>query len=241
MRVLFVLATLLVCGFANAQVMALKDKPAIDEKAIKLHFSMLGIQASDIQATPIAGLAQVMTDKGIFYMSTDGNYLMQGKLYDFKAGMVNETERALANVRKQGLAKFESDVITYKAKNEKHVVTVFTDITCGYCRKLHREIEQYNDLGITVRYLAFPRAGIGAQAFADMESVWCAADKQAAMTAAKVDDKVTAKKCETSVTEQYLFGQQVGITGTPAIILADGSLQPGYVPASRLITVLEQR
>lgn len=212
----------------------------IDTAAIKGHFSLLGMDVTSIAPSPLPGLAQVMTDKGLFYMSDNGDYLLQGRLFNFKAGMVNETEKALSAVRVAGIQRFSDSMITYPAKDEKHVVTVFTDITCGYCRKLHKEMKQYNDLGITVRYLAFPRNGTAAPSFKDMESVWCAENPQQAMDDAKAQKPVTAASCANSVAGQYAFGQQIGITGTPAIILKDGTLQPGYVPADRLITLLNQ-
>lgn len=240
MRTLLLLVALLGAVASQAQVLSLDNKVNFDKAAITLNFAKLGMQATDIKATPIAGLVQVLTDKGLFYMSTDGNYLMQGRLFNFEAGMVNETDKALASVRVNGLETFKNDVIEYKAKNEKHIVTVFTDITCGYCRKLHNEMKQYNDLGITVRYLAFPRAGVNAPSFNDMRSVWCADNPQKAMDEAKAGSNIAAKTCQDTIESQYLFGQQVGVTGTPAIILQDGTVQPGYVPAARLITLLEQ-
>jgi thiol:disulfide interchange protein DsbC len=115
---------------------------------------------------------------------------------------------------------------------------VFTDTTCGYCRKLHNEMADYNDLGITVQYLAFPRGGIRSGSFDNLQNVWCADDKKAAMTAFKSGSSVNSKSCSTKVAQHYDFGQAVGVTGTPAIILNDGTMIPGYQPAKRLIEVL---
>ena len=199
----------------------------------------LGLQISSIGDAPVTGLLQVMTEKGLFYTSDNGRYLLQASIYDVEEGMRNVTEEALGNVRLGGLAEFKDAVIEYKAENEKYVVNIFTDITCGYCRKLHGEMAQYNDLGITVRYLAFPRGGINSKSYTDMVSIWCADDKQVAMDNAKAGGTVAIKNCETKVAEQYAFGQKIGVNGTPNIIMPDGSVIPGYQPPKKLEQVLK--
>lgn len=200
--------------------------------------TMLRMSVSSIADSPVAGVLQVMTERGIFYVSQDSKYLLHGRIYNMDEEMRNETEAALVGVRKEGIAQFASDTIEFKADNEKHVISVFTDITCGYCRKLHNEISEYNKHGITVRYLAFPRAGLGSKGFDDMVSVWCSDNKQEAMTNAKAGADIDAKSCETKVAEQYQFGQRVGVTGTPAIVFPDGSMEPGYRPAEQLAQML---
>ena len=199
----------------------------------------LGMQIDSIGDTPVSGLLQVMTEKGLFYTSNDGRYLLQARIYDIEDGMRNISEEALEGVRLDGLAEFKDALIEYKADNEKYVVNIFTDISCGYCRKLHNEMDQYNDLGITVRYLAFPRSGINGSTYKDMVSIWCAEDQQGAMDNAKAGDKVVSKKCETKVAEQYAFGQKIGVNGTPNIIMPDGSVIPGYQPPKQLEAVLK--
>lgn len=199
---------------------------------------LLQMSVSSVANSPINGVLQVMTERGIFYISEDAKFLMHGRIYNMDEGMRNETEEALVGVRKAGIQEFAQDVIEFKAENEMHTITVFTDITCGYCRKLHNEIDQYNKQGITVRYLAFPRGGLASKGFDDLVSIWCADDKQAAMTNAKAGDSVVAKTCETKVAEQYQFGQQIGVTGTPAIVFEDGTMEAGYRPAAQLAQLL---
>lgn len=200
----------------------------------------LQMKVSKITESPIAGMYQVMTERGLFYVSHDATYFVHGRIFNLDEGMRNETEEALAGVRLDGMKAFQNDMIEFKAENEKYAVTVFTDITCGYCRKLHNEMEEYNKRGITVRYLAFPRAGTASQSYSDMVSVWCSANKQEAMNSAKAGDSVSEAQCANKVREQYMFGQQVGVTGTPAIMLADGSMLPGYQPATQLEQLLKQ-
>ncbi|MDP5032883.1 MAG: bifunctional protein-disulfide isomerase/oxidoreductase DsbC [Paraglaciecola sp.] len=201
--------------------------------------STLGMKVSSIADSPITGLLQLETDKGLFYTSKDGKFLLQARVYNLDAGMRNETELALSKMRLAGVEEFKDSVIEYKAKNEKYVVDVFTDITCGYCRKLHGEMDKYNDLGITVRYLAYPREGLRGQTYKNMVSVWCASDPQEAMDDAKNGQTVASKVCENKVAEQYAFGQQIGVNGTPNIILPDGSLIPGYQPPNLLEQALK--
>lgn len=200
----------------------------------------LQMKVSKITESPIPGMYQVMTERGLFYVSHDAKYFVHGRVFNLDEGMRNETEEALAGVRLDGMKAFQNDMIEFKAEDEKYAITVFTDITCGYCRKLHNEMAEYNKRGITVRYLAFPRGGPASQSFSDMESVWCSADKQEAMNIAKAGDSVSKAQCANKVRDQYMFGQQVGVTGTPAIMLADGSMLPGYQPATQLEQVLKQ-
>jgi thiol:disulfide interchange protein DsbC len=199
----------------------------------------LGMQISAIGDAPVSGLLQVMTEKGLFYTSQDGKYLLQARIYNIEDGMRNVTEEALGSVRLGGLEEFKDAFIEYKADKEKYVVNIFTDITCGYCRKLHNEMDQYNELGITVRYLAFPRGGINSSSYTDMVSVWCADDKQGAMDNAKAGGTVATKNCATKVAEQYAFGQRIGVNGTPNIIMPDGSVIPGYQPPKQLEQALK--
>jgi thiol:disulfide interchange protein DsbC len=199
----------------------------------------LGMQIVAIGDAPVPGLLQVMTAKGLFYTSQDGKYLLQARIYNIEDGMRNVTEDALGSVRLEGLAEFKDAVIEYKSDNEKYVVNIFTDISCGYCRKLHNEMDQYNDLGITVRYLAFPRGGLNSGTYGEMVSVWCADNQQEAMDNAKAGDKVPSKSCETKVAQQYAFGQKIGVNGTPNIIMPDGSVIPGYQPPKQLEQALK--
>lgn len=210
------------------------------DKKIDGALQTLGLKAEAIADTPVDGLLQVVTDRGLFYVGKDGKTLMQGKMYGLNNGGVeNLTEKALSKVRKEGISKFDDSMIVFPAKNEKHQVTVFTDTSCGYCRRLHNQMQEYNDLGITVRYMAFPRAGVGSKIYDDMMAVWCAKDPKKAMTDAKSGDEVAAKSCKQPLDEHYAMGQRVGVNGTPAIVLEDGSMIPGYQPPAQLAKILE--
>ncbi|MEP1444943.1 MAG: bifunctional protein-disulfide isomerase/oxidoreductase DsbC [Paraglaciecola sp.] len=199
----------------------------------------LGMYISAIGDAPVPGILQVITEKGLFYASQDGKYLFRASIYNIDEGMRNVTEDTLGSMRLDGLKKFKDGVIEYKADNEKYVVNIFTDITCGYCRKLHNEMDQYNDLGITVRYLAFPRGGLKSRTYSDMVSVWCADNKQEAMDNAKAGGSVPSKSCQTQVAEEYAFGQKIGVNGTPNIIMPNGSVIPGYQPPKQLEQALK--
>ena len=151
----------------------------------------LGFNIASVKASKMVGVVEVITDQGLFYASADGNFLFHGKMYGLGESVSNLTEESLAQVRVDGMKKFSDAMIVFPAKNEKHVVTVFTDITCGYCRKMHDQMDDYNAKGITVRYLAYPRSGIKdrignySQGFKDLRSIWCHEDPEQALTKAK--------------------------------------------------------
>lgn len=214
---------------------------AADEDAIRDKLtSMLGLDVETIADSPVSGLVQVSTNRGLFYVSENGEYLLQARVFNIDKEMRNETELALSGLRKEGVASMEPSSITFKAKDEKHEISVFTDITCGYCRKFHKEIDKLNDAGITVHYLAFPRSGLNSQNYDDMVSVWCAENPQKALTTAKAGSNVESASCKNKVAEQYMLGQKLGVNGTPNIVLPDGSLIPGYQPAALLVKALEE-
>ncbi|MDF2178350.1 bifunctional protein-disulfide isomerase/oxidoreductase DsbC [Aliiglaciecola sp. CAU 1673] len=200
----------------------------------------LGFTVTTIEPSPVPGLLQAFTNRGLFYVSENGQFLLHGRVFNLNEGLRNETEEALSALRLEGIKGFNGSAISFKAKNEKYQVSVFTDITCGYCRKLHSQIDEYNRLGITVNYLAFPRGGPGSEGFENMISVWCAENRQEALTMAKAGKSVKGKSCPSKVGEQYDFGQQIGIQGTPAIILDDGSMIPGYQPPEQLAEILRE-
>lgn len=153
----------------------------------------------------------------------------------------NLSEAALGGMRNEVLKSIpDSERIVFAPPNPKHTVTVFTDVECGYCRKMHSEIKQYNDEGIAVEYLAFPRMGIGSEDYNDMVSVWCAPDRKTALTNAKSTGKVESRNCKNTVTLQYNVGQRVGLTGTPMIIARDGSQLGGYLPPKQLRAALDK-
>lgn len=211
-----------------------------DELIMSAFASKLKLDIISIADSPVPGLRQVFTNHGLFYVSDDGEFFLQARVYNIKGAVKDETENALKAVRAEGVKQFKDSVIEFKAKDEKYVVDVFTDITCGYCRKLHNEMQQLNDLGITVRYLAWPRAGINSPVYQDMVSIWCADDPQSALTKAKAGEAVVPASCQNKVAEQYKFGQQIGVNGTPNIILSDGSIVPGYKPAQDLLLAVKQ-
>ena len=212
---------------------------AVDDAQLKTAFAQVGLNVSSIADSTVPGLLQVMTDRGLFFATNDGSHLIEGQVYDLK-NKVLVNEEILKVVRKAGIADLNGTVIEFKAPKEKYAVHVFTDISCGYCRKLHSELQSYLDAGITVRYLAFPRGGLESDTFNSLQSVWCAKDKQKAMNEAKSGAEIAAAKCDSPVAKQFELGHSFGINGTPAIILPDGSIIPGYQSAAQLQQALAQ-
>ncbi|QQG27982.1 bifunctional protein-disulfide isomerase/oxidoreductase DsbC [Pectobacterium carotovorum] len=207
-----------------------------DDAAIKQTLTRLDMQGAEILPSPMAGMKTVITDSGVLYISEDGKHLLQGPLYDVSGTMpVNTTNKILIGK----LDALQEQMIVYKAAQEKHVITVFTDITCGYCHKLHEQMKDYNALGITVRYLAFPRQGMKSPAAKDMQSIWCVADRNKAFDSAMKGDAISAATCKTDIAAHYQLGIQFGVQGTPAIVLQDGLVVPGYQGPKEMLAMLE--
>ncbi len=208
--------------------------------------AMLGLEINKVNPSAMPGLVELITNQGLFYASADGKFFIQGKLYGLGRTVTNYSEESLAQVRVEGMDTFSDAMIVYPAKNEKHVITVFTDITCGYCRKMHEQMSDYNDKGITVRYLAYPRSGIKdrsgqySEGFKDLRSIWCHENPEEALTKAKMGSSVAQRICDKPIEDEFNFGRQVGVNGTPAIILEGGMMVPGYKEPEALLNIIEQ-
>lgn len=235
-RVCIVIGTLTLLA---GQVMA-KDNDFPKIREMVAH--QLGKKITEIKPTPIPGLYQVTAPPMVLYVSKDGRYVVKGDILDMVA-RENISANARADAKKNAISKVsEKNMIVYAPKNGKvkHVVTVFTDIDCPYCRKLHSEIPEYNKRGIEIRYMAFPRAGIGSNSYDKYVSAWCAKDRKKAMHLAFEGKPIPAKTCDNPIAKDYQLGQELGINGTPAMVLQDGQVFPGYAPPDQLSKVLDQ-
>lgn len=215
------------------------------EQAIRKTLSTLqsDLKVESVAESPLKGLHQVQLEGGrVLYMSEDGQYLVQGYLYQMRDGqMLNLTEQAEnVAVARQLNALPRNEMVIFAPKNPKTHITVFTDTDCGYCQLLHKEVPELNRQGVEVRYVAYPRAGVGSDTYKDLVSVWCAKDPREAMNRAKARKTIPAATCENPVEAQYTLGQMIGVQGTPAIFLANGQLIPGYQPADKLAPVALQ-
>ena len=176
------------------------------------------------------------------YVSQDGNFFIYGDMYQINSNrIINITNEETKSRRVDLLSSITSnELIIFKSKNEISAITVFTDVDCGYCRKLHSQISEYNKVGITVKYAAFPRSGIGTQTFTRMVGAWCADDPKKVITDLKNDKKLNLDFCDDQpIAKHYVIGQKLGISGTPAIITPDGELIPGYVSPEELLSRLK--
>lgn len=193
-----------------------------------------------VGAAALPGFREVVVGGQVLYVSDDGRYLMQGALLDMQTRR-DLAQAAMAGVRKELLATVpRSERIVFAPANPEYTVAVFTDVECGYCRKLHEDIAGYNRQGIAVEYLAFPRMGPGSEDFAKMEAVWCAADPRKALTDAKNGRMPKAARCTSPVMRHYDLGRRAGLTGTPLIIAANGMAPPGYLPPAELRRWLDE-
>lgn len=217
--------------------------PEVEERILEaLREARPDFEYRDVEATPIDGVYQVRVVHGpLLYVDGSGEYFIAGELFQAMPGQfVNLSDLSLARERKRLLEAVPvEEMIIFAPDEPKEVITVFTDVDCGYCRQLHREMEEYNRRGIEVRYLAFPRQGIGTPTAAKMISAWCSKDRKQSLTDLKNGKSIPNDQCDGQpVARQFDLGREVGVRGTPAIILGDGSMIPGYQAAAELARVL---
>ena len=203
---------------------------------IKSKLQALGAKNIEVKDSPVKGLKTAVTDQGILYVSENGQYVLQGKMYELtNKGPVDVAGKFLADK----VNALKNEMIIYPAKNEKYVVTVFMDITCHYCHILHQQVKEYNDLGITVRYLAFPRAGMNETA-RQMEAIWTSKDPVFALNEAEKGNLPKELKTPNIVKRHYDLGVQLGVQGTPSIVNSTGELIGGYLKPKDLLAALKE-
>jgi len=201
-----------------------------------------GVKTEDVLATPVPGVFEVRRGADIVYMTGDGQYVFTGDLVRI-SDQDNLTEAHRRELRMKLIeAVPENQMVIFSPPQPKYTVTVFTDVDCAYCRELHRQIADYNRLGVRVRYVFFPRTGPNTESWFKAEQVWCSADRKAALTRAKLGQPLEAKRCNnTPVAQEYALAKAIGLDGTPGIIAANGALLGGYLPPSALIEELAEQ
>ena len=239
------LFTLVLAALFSANLMA-ADVPEKQAIIAKLEGTLPKMKVESLEPTPIKGLYQLETTSGeLLLVSADGNYIISGDLHQLgDHGITNLTEKRRGSQRKEAMADLkDKDMVIFQAKGEqKGEVIVFTDTSCAYCRKFHSEVPQLNNMGITVKYVAWPRYGLQSPAGQTMVNVWCAKDRQDALTKAKSNEQVAAPagvQCDQNVIQNEInLGFKMGVQGTPAVFLTDGRQVGGYVPAAQLAAQL---
>lgn len=211
-----------------------------DKLKQQLEQTLTGVTIDGLKKVDNTQFYEGVINGEILYFSADGRYVFQGELVSLES-RTNLTEQRRVSMRKDIIDGLdEKDMIIFEPEKTAHTLTVFTDIDCVYCRKMHSEIEQYQDLGIRIRYMAYPRGGIGSESYDDAVTVWCNEDRRDAMTRAKAGEELEAKTCDNPVKAEFETGQKLGVQGTPALFMENGQMLPGYVPAERLKEILEQ-
>ncbi|OOH92151.1 bifunctional protein-disulfide isomerase/oxidoreductase DsbC [Pasteurellaceae bacterium 15-036681] len=207
-----------------------------DNATLQKQLEKMGASNVVISDSALPNFKMAITDQGILHISNDSRFVIQGVVFELKEGKVVDIAKEVLLTELNSLSK---EMIVYPAKNEKHVVTVFMDITCHYCHLLHQKIKEYNELGITIRYLAFPRGGMNTQTAKQMEAIWSAEDKVFALNEAEEGRVPQKVKTPNIVKKHYALGLKFGVTGTPNIITRDGEIIPGFVEPKELIKMLE--
>lgn len=212
------------------------------EAAVKAAIQSLvpGASVDSIAESVLPDFYEVVLSGQVLYVSRDGRFLLQGSLYDVPA-RTDLTEQARAKLRVAGLREAGPERrIIYGPEAPKYRLTVFTDIDCGYCRRMHQQMDEYNRLGIAIEYLFFPRAGAGSESWDKAVTVWCSDDRNKALTDAKAGVALDTKQCSNPVDADYQLGNRIGVNGTPAVFTESGLQLGGYVPPEQLLQRLQQ-
>jgi thiol:disulfide interchange protein DsbC len=199
-----------------------------------------GARAADLRTTPVPGIFEYRRGAELAYVTEDGRFAFAGDLYQLsdKVNLSDTRRRELRLALVKAVP--ESSMVVFSPKETRYTVSVFTDIDCGYCRTLHKQIAEYNKLGIKVRYLSFPRGGPDTESWLIAEQVWCSQDRKGSLTRAKLGQELTGKVCSPNpVAEHYALGRSIGLEGTPGIVTESGDLLPGYLPPAALLKELQ--
>lgn len=202
--------------------------------------TMVGIAPDSIAPSPAPGIMEAKWGNNFAYVTADGRYAVFGDMVNIET-LEEVTENGRRETRLAGLKDLGvENTIEFAPESPKHTVTVFTDVDCGYCRMLHRQMPEYNAAGIAVRYLFYPRSGPNTESFQKSEAIWCAEDRKAALTQAKSGGEFSGPSdCVNPIKREWELGQKIGLRGTPMIILPNGETIAGYVPPAELTARLE--
>jgi thiol:disulfide interchange protein DsbC len=225
---------------ACASVAFSADEPAPDPR-IEVAKKIPGTTPEELHASAIPGMWELVHGTEIAYVTSDGKYAISGDMYDLGRNS-NLTEVRRKDIRMKLLASVpESDMLIFSPRDPKYTVTVFTDVDCAYCRKLHSQIAEYNRLGVRVRYMFYPRSGPNTESWTKAEQVWCSPNRNEALTKAKLGQELKSpKSCGNSpVGRDYALGQQFEVRGTPAIVMNNGEMLGGYLPPMELVQHLQ--
>jgi len=220
---------------------AAATSPASTDPRAAIAKKIDGLKADDVRISPINGVYEIARGSQIGYASADGKYVILGDMIDI------DSDSNLSETRRRGIrARLietvpESEMMVFTPKDPKYTITVFTDIDCGYCRRLHSQIAEYNRLGIRVRYLFYPRSGPNTDSWHKAEAVWCSSNRNDALTRAKNGEEIKSPKCaaDSIIARDYELGHKLDVDGTPAIFLASGEMLPGYSPPGQLLKYLK--
>ena len=193
-----------------------------------------------IAPMPIPGLYQVIAQGQVLYLTGDGRYLIQGDAFDIKTRTALNS-LTMNRLRHDAIARLDrTQMVRFAPANPKYTVTVFTDVDCPYCRAFHANIAAINKLGIAVDYLFWPRSGLNTPSAQKAIDVWCAADRQAALTRAFEGQEPHDANCQSPVAHDFNLGVDLGVDGTPTIIADNGVVLGGYVDPNELLRRLQQ-
>jgi thiol:disulfide interchange protein DsbC len=235
------LGLVVVAAYAQPRPGVAPDAPGDAALRAAVIKSVPGVVIDSIKPSVIPGYKEVAIGGRVVYVSNDGKYLIQGSLMELSSrdNLTSFSEGALRRDTLNAVGR-ERRIIFSPAK-PKYRLTVFTDIDCGYCRKMHTQIADYNKAGISVEYLFFPRAGLNSESFNKAVSVWCSNDRQKALTDAKADRPVPKKTCANPIAQDYELGKKIGVDGTPAVYGPDGTQLGGYLPPAEVLAKLNRQ
>lgn len=230
---------LLICILMAAPLMAADDDIAKLKQRLSSMFP--ADTAYNVSKTPVQGLFEVDFGDSFVYITADGQYAVKGDIINMVTN-ANLTDLKRASGRLKTMEDItEKDTLVYPAKNKITTMTVFTDIDCSYCRKLHSDMQGYNERGIEVRYVFYPRAGLGSNSHQKATSVWCADDQRKALDLVKSGRRIDKRECDTPIIKHVDVANRLGVNSTPTLMFDDGTMMPGYIPPERLALILKQR
>ena len=237
------LALIACAGISGAAIAQAPAAPAASAKAdprVAIAKRFGDIKLEDVRMSPVSGVYEVTRGSEISYVTADGRYAILGDMIDIDAD-ANLSENRRRTIRARIIETIpDSEMVVYSPKDPKYTITVFTDIDCGYCRRLHSQIAEYNRLGIRVRYMFFPRSGPNTDSWHKAEAVWCSSNRNEALTRAKNGEDVKSPKCPSDIVKRdFELGQKLAVDGTPAIFLQSGEMLPGYAPPGQLARYLK--
>ena len=206
------------------------------------------VHAADFAEVPglfIVDITDKKDNRGIIYMDFSKSYILYGRMAVVSiADGQNVSRREMMRLRKVDPTTISlEDSLVLGRRDAPKKVILFTDPKCPYCEKLHGELKKViqSDPDIVFFIKMLPLVKIHPESYDIARSILCEGDITL-LEDSFAKKPVPEPTCESDAVDRSIkLAQSLGIGSTPTMILPDGRISPGYMPADKLLKLINEK